>query len=425
MTTEAAKQYVLIILDGAGDSNRIDGRSPLALARTPQIDFLARNGVLGRMSTLYPDLPRDSLVAHLGIFGWSPHTYYPHGRASSELLAAHEIKLDATDLVFRANIVRIDQDVLASYNADYIHSEQCLVLVERINAALHAEFPQIELYHNSDFRNTLLIRNANVAASTIACTEPHESQGMRFDFGALVRATTAESAGVVAQINRYLRRVADLLGSEPPYRLFPWGVSQVFQLPSFHGRNNFSGRAAVVGNMDFLHGMAKAGGMEFHKLGTGRPDTDYCGKGQSVRAYLEAGYDFIACHINSPDEASHMYDVGLKITCIEQIDAHIAQPVVDYFTRHPERLGGVMVLPDHYTNTQRPNGQSRRVDSHSLDPVPFALWNGRDCDLAQRFDEDEAALGAYGAVPISHLDALRLLGMCGDVPAATAGVCLS
>lgn len=409
------RQYVIIVADGAGDSNCGEGGSPLERAHTPYMDYIAQQGISGRMTTLYRDLPRDSLVAHLGIFGWDPHLFYPHGRASAELLAAHNISLEQGDLVFRANIVRMDGCTLASYNADYIQSERAAVLVEQINQCFNATFPDFRLYHNSDFRTTLLIRDANVSPASIICTEPHESQGMAFDLAQLVRAGGPDAQALVARINHYLIQVGQLLAAESSYYLFPWGVSYAFSLPAFSAMHQFDGRSIIIGNMDFLHGMARAGGLEFCKRGTGRPETDYHGKGMALRHYLEAGYDFIACHINSPDEASHMYDVPLKIQCIERIDQLVVQQAVDYFSRYPERLGGIIILPDHYTNTQKPTEIVKRIDSHSLDPVPFILWNGTECDAVMCFSEAAALHGQYGAEPLSHLQTLSLLDITSAV----------
>lgn len=413
MGSRKHKQYVLIIVDGAGDVHRILERSPLALARTNGMDFIARHGFSGVMSTLYPDLPRGSLVAQLGIFGWAPHEYYPAGRASSELLALRQIQLGPNDLVFRANIARMEGSVLTSYNADFIDSSRSQPLVQRINRELGARFPQFELYHNSDFRNTLVVRDAPVSASDIICAEPHESHGMSFDIGNLVRTSRPAGEELVCSINRYLAHIAEILWQDTDYVLFPWGASNVFCLPPFCEHNQFEGRAAIVGNMDFLHGLANAGKIDFYKVGNGRPDTNYRGKGKTVLECLADGYDFVACHINGPDEASHMYDVPLKMTSIESADEEIVLPVIEYFMKHPSRLGGVMVLPDHYTNTV-PDTADRRIESHSLHPVPFAVWNAKEADGCGYFSEDEAAAGRHGTTPVSHLRALQILGVCGN-----------
>ena len=49
------KKYVLIIMDGAADRARIGGKSPLQIARTPNIDYLTFIGASGLMTTLYDD----------------------------------------------------------------------------------------------------------------------------------------------------------------------------------------------------------------------------------------------------------------------------------------------------------------------------------------------------------------------------------
>lgn len=406
-----SKQFVLIILDGAGDVNRVLNRTPLALAQTSSMDFLAREGCTGLMQTLYPELPRDSLVAQLGIFGWSPQIYYPNGRASAELLALHQVELGDQDLVFRANVVRMDRNVLASYNADYITSDKASQLIDRINNKLHTTFPEIELYHNSDFRNTLVVRSADVEAKDILCHEPHECHGYEFNIRELLKARSSHAKPLIDKINCYLAHVGELLAVDTDFVIFPWGVSNKFCLPSFHHQNNFNGRAVVIGSMDFLHGMAKAGCIDFCKVGNGRPDTDYYAKGQAVLSCLEQGYDFVACHINGADEASHMYDVSLKLDCIEQIDDKIVSPLIDYFLDNKDRIGGVMILPDHYTNTLKVDSNSKRIDSHSLHPVPFIIWNGRNKDATRHFSEDGVSNGYYSYPPISHLQALSILGV--------------
>lgn len=411
MSLRRKKKYALIIPDGGGDVYRDGGRSPLALAHTPYSDFIAREGVGGLMQTLYPDLPKESIVAQLGMLGWDPHHYYPNGRASCELLALEGIYLEDGDLAFRANLVRMDGHVLASYNADYIFTEQALPLIDRLSRELREEFPEFELYHNSDFRNTLVMRGVRIDPTHLRCPEPHENHGVKFDLDNLISGATPESRAVAARINHYLKRSLELLRSEQANMIFPWSPSKVFRLPAFNEHTGFEGKAAVVGCMDFLHGIAKAGAINSFKVGNGRPDTDYEAKGAKLIELLSDGYDFVICHVNGPDEASHMGNLELKLKSFEQIDKFIVRPLVEYFQRHPEELGGVMIVPDHYTNHMAVSDNSTRVEAHSSHPVPFALWNGQERDATQSFNEDAVRRGSFGAQPVSHLDLLRLLGV--------------
>lgn len=405
------KRYVLIVPDGAADLEHRNGRSPLVAARAPHLDFVAREGVCGRMQTLYPDLDRGSIVAQLGMLGWDPRLYCPGGRSSCELLALDGVHLGNGDLAFRANLVRLEGSVLASYNAHYILSEVARPLIDKVQADTRRSFPQFELYHNSDFRNTLVLRGTGADPNQLQCPEPHENEGRELDLERLIRGRDEVSGDVARLINRYLTEVRKILAAEVANMLFPWSASKALALPPFREITGFGGRVAVIGGMDFLHGIARAGGLEFFKEGNGRPDTDYRAKGARVVERLAAGCDFVVCHVNGPDEASHMGDVELKIRCIERVDEEVVGPVVRYFQQRPHELGGVMVVPDHYTNYRAARGPAGRSEAHSLDPVPFAVWNGRERDAVERFSEAAVLAGRYGATPVSHLELLRLLGM--------------
>lgn len=418
-SSRSAKSFVLFVPDGAADLDRSGGLSPLAGAHTPNADFLARQGVSGLMQTLYPDLPRESMVAQLGMLGWDPHCFYPHGRSSCELLALEQTSLEPGDLAFRANLVKMDGPTLVSYSAGFITSAAALPLVEKVDRELRREFPEFELYHNADFRNTLVIRGAGIDPRRLACPEPHENHGVDFVLGQLISGSEDESRALAGRINRYLAAAARLLAGEAANALFPWSASRAFSLPSFAELTGFPGKAAVIGFMDFLKGIARAGGMDFVRLGNGRPDTDYRAKGDKVVELLEAGYDFVVCHVNAPDEASHMGDRQMKVETLEAFDRHVLSPAIEWFRSCPERLGGVLLAPDHYTNHRLGKG---RADAHSLHPVPFCLWNGVDRDGAQAFSEEEAARVWRGRPPVSHLDLLRILGVALPSPGSAGSI---
>ncbi|HEX2188961.1 MAG TPA: hypothetical protein VHG51_08700 [Longimicrobiaceae bacterium] len=411
------RRYVLVVPDGAADLLRTPAGSPLEAARTPYMDFLAHEGVSGLMRTLYPELPRESLVAQMGMLGWDPREHYPGGRASCELLALEGVHLEDGDLAFRANLARVEGRTLASYNADFIHTHEAVPLVERVNRALGDEFPEFELRHASDFRSALVLRGVGVRPDQLVCAEPHECHGVQFPPGSAVRGRDAAGEAVAARMGRYMERVREVLAGQRANAVFPWSPSTALRLPSFRERSGFTGRAAVVGAMDFLCGLARAGGMEFHSVGNGRPDTDYAAKGRKTVELLAAGCEVVVCHVNAPDEAAHMQDPELKVRCIERTDAEVVGPVVEFFRARPQELGGVMVIPDHYTNCSPDAGPVARSSVHSLHPVPFALWNGRDRDAVSRFGEDAAAEGLLAGAGLTHLDLLALLRAGVEEPA--------
>jgi 2,3-bisphosphoglycerate-independent phosphoglycerate mutase len=403
------RKYVLIVPDGAGDVQRRHGRTPMAEAETPWSDWVASQGVCGLMQTLYPDLPRGSIVAQLGMLGWDPYQFSCLGRSAWELLALDHIDLSASDLVFRANFVQMEGKRLKSYNAGFIESGAARRLVARIEHEIGRNFQGIELHHSSDFRNSLVVRGAALSPALFDCPEPHESEGTEFDLRRLVAGRDPASRMLANRVNCYLVNAVEVLRGEQANALFAWSPALPLSLAGFHENTGFAGRAAIVGCVDFLQGIARAAGIDFYRTGNGRPHTDYAAKGARTVELLRQGYSFVFCHVNGPDEAAHMRERGLKIYCLEQIDSHIVRPVVEYFDQHPGELGGVMLAPDHFTNLL--TDDARRVDSHSLHPVPFALWNGVERDQVSAFHEDEARGGKYGASPIHHLELLSLLGV--------------
>ena len=197
---------------------------------------------------------------------------------------------------------------------------------------------------------------------------------------------------MAARLNRYLERVAEVLAGEPANMIFPWSASRSVALPTFRDNTGFAGRCAIVGCMDFLKGIAKAGGIDFFEVGNGRPDTDYAGKGAKVLELLEAGYSFVVCHINSPDEAAHMHDRDMKIRCIGH------RPACSH------SRGGVPAVSARGAGW--PDGRARSLHEPAprtgagrrpfVHPVPFVIWNDRDCDGVSRFDEESVREGRFG-----------------------------
>jgi 2,3-bisphosphoglycerate-independent phosphoglycerate mutase len=412
MPLPSLKKYVLIIPDGAADLETIDGKTPLEAAKIPYMDLMAKLGTSGLMKTLFQDLDKGSLVAQMGILGWDPHRYYPHGRASAEALAMGA-NMNNGDLAFRVNLVLRENNTLINYSANHIEDSSAKKLIQRVNSAIGSEFPDFELINSFSFRNVLIIRNIKLEPFQFICPQPHENHGTDFDFGQLVIPRNNQGHYWARKINEYLRLANEVLKCEEANALFPWNPSAPLLLPDFNQINGIVCKCAVIGNMDFLKGLALAGGMEFFQIGNGYIDTDFNAKGKLMVKLLTGEWNFILFHINAPDEAAHMGDIKKKIVALENIDTFIVKPAVEYFQKHPEHLGALSIAPDHYTNTgsfNRANG-FKRQETHSIDPVPFACWNNKDIDSVQSFNEKSVLSGRNGPHPISSLDFLKIIGI--------------
>ena len=69
----------------------LQGKTPLQVAQTPNLDGMARRGILGLVRTVPPGMAPGSDVANLSIFGYDPTRHFT-GRAPLEA-AAMGVKL--------------------------------------------------------------------------------------------------------------------------------------------------------------------------------------------------------------------------------------------------------------------------------------------------------------------------------------------
>ncbi|MCL5680961.1 MAG: phosphoglycerate mutase, partial [Candidatus Thermoplasmatota archaeon] len=101
-------KILLIIADGLGDrpSDQLGGRTPLEASNKPNIDYLAKNGMVGLIDPIAPGIIPGSDTSHLSYLGYDPNRYYT-GRGPFEALGTG-LSLEAGDIAFRANFATVD-----------------------------------------------------------------------------------------------------------------------------------------------------------------------------------------------------------------------------------------------------------------------------------------------------------------------------
>ncbi|MCL2330640.1 MAG: phosphoglycerate mutase, partial [Phycisphaerae bacterium] len=88
--------------------------------------------------------------------------------------------------------------------------------------------------------------------------------------------------------------------------------------------------------------------------------------------------DFIAVHVEAPDEAGHNGDVYQKIKALEHIDEAIVGPVLQKLRSFDDWR--IIIVPDHPTPCAK--------KTHTEAPPPFAMaGTGIVADRASKFDE--------------------------------------
>ena len=362
-------KQVLVIIDGLSDDpiSEIGENTPLEVAFIPNIHYIASTGMTGRIDTYFEGYPIESLVCNMALLGYDPRKYYPSGRASFEALAKG-IPIKKDDLVLRCNIVSIKDGSLIDFTAGMISDSEA----RKIISGLNLPYKGWEIYPGQSYRNTLVIRSANISPQNVKCYEPHMNIGKSInDILPEPIEVNSDSLKLVEEINNFLldsqeqiKKIETLEGNKEDKMLWVWSPSSSPYWPSY--KKIMNKKAALVAGLDFFHGMAMAAGIHYDVIpnATGYIDTDYRKKAEYAINYLK-DHDFVIVHVNAADEAAHARDWNEKIKAIESVDRYIMGPLMYELEKNYKDDYRIAVCGDHKTRCS--DGK------HIGDPVPFAF----------------------------------------------------
>ncbi len=363
------KKIVFLIADGMGDwpVDALGGKTPLEAARTPCMDALAAEGSLGLCRTVPKGLPPGSDIANMALLGCDPARYHT-GRGPIEA-AAQGLKLDADDLIWRCNLVRVsewsDAGVMLDYSAGHIDTATATGLMNMLQDRLGE--PGLTLHPGVQYRHLLTqAGRASTQEARLPIRPPHDILDRPINEDLQQYRTIPALWDVVSRAAELLADPA--LNSSQANAIWPWGQGKPLHLPRFCER--FGMQGAVISAVDLIKGLGRAMGMDvLDVLGaTGWLDTNYAGKVRAVLDFLERG-DFVFVHVEAPDECGHQGSLENKIRAIEDFDAQVVGPISAGLA---DRDCTVLIACDHLTPLAR--------RTHVADPVPFLLWPGVEGD---------------------------------------------
>lgn len=374
-------KYVIVILDGAAGwpLEELGGRTTLEAAATPNLDELARGGLVGLAQTVPVGTEPSSSAACTSIIGYDPVADYV-GRGAIEA-ASIGIELAEDEVALRLNTVTVTDGVMTSYAAGHISTEESRELVTALAAELDDE--TFRLYPGVAYRHILVVKG-HPELLELAYTPPHDISDKPID------GHTPQGPGAELLLD-YMARARVILSSIPVNRRRrDAGMMEVTEVWPFWpgvrpgGMVPFSelrGRsAAMTSGVDLLNGLAVLTGIARIDIPgvTGGSDNDYAGQAEgALRALAE--HDLVVIHVESPDEEGHAGDREAKLQAIEAIDREVVSRVRQY-------TGAVRILamPDHPTPVA--------LKTHVGEPVPFILWGpGIDANGADGYSERAAA----------------------------------
>lgn len=384
-------KYVIIIPDGCADESIpvLGGKTALQAANIPNMDFIARAGIIGRSINTPNSQPAGSDVATMNLFGYNSLEYYT-GRAPLEAVAMG-VTLGPDDWAVRCNLVTVLNGIMKSFTAGQITSPEAADLIKMLQVILGNK--QIEFYPGVSYRNLIVWRASlehPVSLGDFTRTFPPHDYSDRSILNVYPAGPgSAELVEVMSRAHTLLAehpvnrsRIAS--GYLPATDIWLWGQGRRPCLPDFMSR--YGKKGVMVTAVNLLRGLAAILGWKWIDVpgATGFSDTNFSGKGLAAIKALDDA-DLVCVHIEATDEAGHDGSPKTKVYSLEQIDRYIVGPVHEALKKHGEYR--ILVTPDHPTPV--------RTKTHSYDPVPWIICgNGIQPDANSVYDELSAEHGS-------------------------------
>jgi 2,3-bisphosphoglycerate-independent phosphoglycerate mutase len=374
-------KYCVLIIDGAADLP-VPGhgdKTCFELAKTPNLDAMARKGELGLARTIPEGIEPSSSNACMSVLGYDP-SVHRIGRAAIEAKSLG-IAFNKEDSLFRCNLVSVIDGKMADYSAGHITTEEARQLIEALNSTLGNN--NLHFYPGLAYRHIARMMGRQDVLQA-ECTPPHDISGKP------VKEYLPKGPGsdyLLDLMNRSEKvlkehpvNIARKSRGELPATtiwLF-WGSGLGSGMPSF--KQTYGLNAAVTSAVDVIKGLA--GMLEIDAIEvsgvTDGMDNNFTGQAEAALDALKAK-DMVVIHVEATDEAGHEGSADEKIEAIQITDREIIGRIRAW-EGGPLR---VLIMPDHPTPII--------IRTHNADPVPFLLWgDGIDSNGAKRFTEKEA-----------------------------------
>jgi len=390
-------KYIVVLGDGMADEpiEKLGGRTPLAYAKTPNMDRLSKLSEVGMVHTIPDGMKPGSDTANLSVLGYDPAKYYS-GRSPLEALSIG-VPMKDTDVAIRCNIVTISEEeenfeekTIIDHSSSEISTKDCAVLLHEVEAQLANETYQF--YVGTSYRHCLIWNGGSV----VELAQPHDVLGQKIGQylpkDPALREMMEKSYQIL--VNHPINIERKKKGLNPANCCWFWGAGTKPMLSSFEEKTGK--RGMMVSAVDLLKGIAVGAGMGVALVegANGGLDTNYAGKvDAAVKAVTEDGYDFAYIHLEAPDEMGHQGSVERKVQAIERLDTKVIGPLVEKMEAAGEDFR-LLVLPDHPTPI--------RVRTHTSDSVPYMLYDST-APLQHTWDyNEEAGRNSGNFVPKGH-----------------------
>jgi len=397
---------VFVIIDGVADEKCkiLSDKTPLEVAKTPNLDELARKSMIEHCYPIGEGIAPESSGAVVSLLGYDPN-FAPRGPLEAQGVG---IKFKKGDLVLRTNFATIDNlqegNLIDSRAGRTLTTKEARILAKAINEHVHLPYP-FEIYSTVQHRGVLVIRGG--FSDNISNADPNYENGIvSKPKGKIVFSEPLDddddsklSANLV---NSFIRRSFEVLDKHPLnlQRAKKGLFSANFILARDAGNEpikfkKLEGKWMALGYMPLEKGIAKAAGMEVYDFKYPEmKDIDvyanlYKGLESAIKYSIKMlkkykdKYDYFYVHLKETDIPGHDNHPLDKVKMIEIIDKKFFSFLKNFIGEN--RL---IVTADHTT--------SSKLKVHTAAPVPVLIYpreKGKGEESEKRFTEADGMKG--------------------------------
>jgi 2,3-bisphosphoglycerate-independent phosphoglycerate mutase len=374
-------KIVLCVADGLGGLPLAPGgKTELETAKTPNLDTLAKNGVLGLSTPVLPGITPGSGPGHLGLFGYDP-LQFQIGRGVLEALGI-DFDLGPNDVAIRGNFCTLNEaGIITDRRAGRIASEIGAKLCAKLD---QIKIPGVEVFVRpvKEYRLVVVFRGEGLGGN-VEDTDPQKTGVAPLD--PVARDAASQKTAEIAKA--FLAQAREVLKNDAPANFFTMrGIDKRPSIPTFE--ELYGLRAAAIAVYPMYRGLARL--VSMNVLDAGQTLDDQCARLEAVWN----DYDFFFLHYKYTDSTGEDGNFPAKVERIEQLDA--AMPKIT-------KLGPtvLIVTGDHSTPS--------KMKSHSWHPVPVLLA-ADTCrtDAATEFSESACLQGGLGQFEAKYLMSLAM-----------------
>ena len=403
---------IYVLLDGVGDLPHpdLDDKTPLEAANTPNLDKIAKKGVIGEVISVGKGIAPESDIAVFNMLGYKFHHEDYAGRGVIEAIGVG-IDFKDGDLSLRGNYATLDEqgNIIDRRAGRHIEKEDADGVAKEIVSQIQFSHPNtsVVVHPTIGHRVTVRIRaDSKVLSSKIANTDPAYSNiggmGVAKTVGDFLRIEKC----VPLEDNEEAKFTSNLVNEFNEQSIKIMKESQINKKRKEQGKKllscillrdagnkypdvipineKYSMNFSCIVDMPVELGISEVLKMKAFEAGG---LTDYEEKARVAAKAMET-QNAIYVHLKGPDEFGHDGDAIGKMKNIEEIDERFFKTLLENIDSSKV---AIVISADHSTPCIN--------KGHSDDPVPVLISaDFIKNDGTTRMTEDQAKKGSIGLI---------------------------